>query len=87
MSTTGPGVDDGLEVEVVAEESIQAAAPGADRERSGAIPGESIDRTRLPIRRPPFQGIVNRTLAGSQPTGARSATFSRPRVPRMCCWC
>lgn len=31
------------------------------------MPGESIDRTRLPIRRPPFQGVVNRTLAGSEP--------------------
>ena len=25
------------------------------------------DRTRLPIRRPPFQGVTNRTLEGSQP--------------------
>jgi arylsulfatase A-like enzyme len=25
------------------------------------------DRTRLPIRRPPFQGVSNRTLGGSQP--------------------
>jgi arylsulfatase A-like enzyme len=31
------------------------------------MPGESIDRTRLPIRRPPFQGVINRTLAGSKP--------------------
>jgi arylsulfatase len=29
--------------------------------------GESIDRTRLPIRRPSFGGVVNRTLAGSEP--------------------
>jgi arylsulfatase A-like enzyme len=29
--------------------------------------GESIDRTRLAIRRPPFQGVINRTLAGSEP--------------------
>jgi hypothetical protein len=29
--------------------------------------GEPIDRTRLPIRRPPFQGVINRTLAGSRP--------------------
>ena len=26
-----------------------------------------VDRSHLPIRRPPFGGIVNRTLAGSQP--------------------
>jgi arylsulfatase A-like enzyme len=26
-----------------------------------------IDRSHLPIRRPPFAGVVNRTLAGSQP--------------------
>ena len=25
------------------------------------------DRTRLPIRRPPFGGVSNRTLAGSEP--------------------
>ena len=25
------------------------------------------DRTRLPIRRPPFQGVANKTLAGSEP--------------------
>ena len=28
---------------------------------------EPIDRARLPIRRPPFQGTINRTLAGSEP--------------------
>jgi hypothetical protein len=34
---------------------------------------ESIDRTRLPIRRPPFQGVVNRTPASSEPDwGMRS---------------
>ena len=27
----------------------------------------TIDRTRLPIRRPPFQGIMKKTLDGSQP--------------------
>jgi arylsulfatase len=25
------------------------------------------DRTRLPIRRAPFQGVANRTLGGSEP--------------------
>ena len=28
---------------------------------------QTIDRTELPIRRPPFQGVVKRTLDGSQP--------------------
>ena len=28
---------------------------------------QTIDRTRLPIRRPPFQGVVKRTLDGSEP--------------------
>ena len=28
---------------------------------------QTIDRSRLPIRRPPFQGVVKRTLDGSQP--------------------
>ena len=46
-----------------------------------------IDRTRLPIRRPPFQGAINRTLAGSQPDWGQIGTFSRPRVPPTCCWC
>jgi hypothetical protein len=63
----------------VTEESIQAAAPGADRKRSGVIPGESIDRTRLPIRRPPFQGIVNRTLAGSQPDWGQIGHIQPPQ--------
>ena len=79
VSATGPGVDDGLEVEVVAEERIQAAAPGADRERNGALPGESIDRTWLPIRRPPFQGVINRTLAGSQPDWGQIGHIQPPQ--------
>jgi hypothetical protein len=28
---------------------------------------EAIDRTTLPIRRPPFTGVANQTLDGSQP--------------------
>ncbi len=28
---------------------------------------ETIDRTRLPIRRPPFAGVANQTLGGSEP--------------------
>ena len=36
------------------------------------------DRSKLPIRRAPFRGVANRTLDGSQPDWARSAT-SMPR--------
>jgi arylsulfatase A-like enzyme len=43
------------------------------------MPGESIDRTRLPIRRPPFQGIVNRTLAGSQPDWGQIGHIQPPQ--------
>jgi hypothetical protein len=32
-----------------------------------AMPEEPMDRTRLPIRRPTFQGVVNWTVAGSKP--------------------
>ena len=28
---------------------------------------QTIDRSKLPIRRPPFQGVVKRTLDGSEP--------------------
>jgi len=31
------------------------------------VSDQAIDRSKLPIRRPPFQGVVNRTLDGSQP--------------------
>ena len=31
------------------------------------MPEEPMDRTRLPIRRPTFQGVVNWTVAGSKP--------------------
>ena len=31
------------------------------------MPDQKIDRTKLPIRRPPFAGKVNRTLDGSEP--------------------
>jgi hypothetical protein len=31
------------------------------------VSDQRIDRTELPIRRPPFQGVVLRTLDGSQP--------------------
>ena len=28
---------------------------------------QAIDRTKLPIRRPPFTGVANETLGGSEP--------------------
>ena len=31
------------------------------------MPDDAIDRSSLPIRRPPFSGVANRTLEGSQP--------------------
>jgi arylsulfatase len=42
------------------------------------VAGEPIDRTRLPIRRPPFQGTVNRTLAGSEPDWGQIGHISPP---------
>jgi arylsulfatase len=42
------------------------------------MPREPIDRTRLPIRRPSFQGIVNRTLAGSEPDWAQIGHIEPP---------
>jgi len=34
------------------------------------VSNEAIDRSKLPIRRPPFQVKVNRTLDGSEPDKA-----------------
>jgi hypothetical protein len=42
------------------------------------MPREPIDRTRLPIRRPSFQGVVNRTLAGSEPDWAQIGHIEPP---------
>ena len=39
---------------------------------------QAIDRSKLPIRRPPFQGVVNRTLDGSQPDWNFVAPISAP---------
>ena len=39
---------------------------------------EAIDRSKLPIRRPPFQGKANRTLDGSQPDWDYVAPTSPP---------
>jgi hypothetical protein len=34
------------------------------------VSDETIDRTKLPIRRPPFSGVAEQTLGGSQPGSA-----------------
>ena len=39
---------------------------------------ERIDRTKLPIRRQPFQGVVNRTLDGSRPDWNQIAHVEPP---------
>jgi arylsulfatase A-like enzyme len=39
---------------------------------------QTIDRTELPIRCPPFQGVVKRTLDGSQPDWNYVAPLSPP---------
>ena len=38
----------------------------------------TIDRTRLPIRRPPFEGVVKRTLDGSEPDWNHVAPIPAP---------
>ena len=43
---------------------------------------QTIDRTKLPIRRPPFGGVANRTLEGSEPDWAQRATPSPRRGHR-----
>ena len=39
---------------------------------------QTIDRTELPIRRPPFRGVVKRTLDGSQPDWNYVAPLTPP---------
>ena len=46
------------------------------------------DRTNLPIRRLPFQGVSNKTLHGSKPDWNLIGHPERlRRGPRMSCWC
>ena len=45
------------------------------------------DRTKLPIRRPPFGGVANRTLDGSEPDWNLIGHPTRRRERRTCCWC
>jgi arylsulfatase A-like enzyme len=42
------------------------------------VSDQTIDRTKLPIRRPPFKGVVARTLDGSQPDWDSVAPLSAP---------
>ncbi len=45
---------------------------------------DQIDRTVLPIRRPPFQGVLNRTLDGSEPDWNFVAPIPAPdRAPNV----
>jgi arylsulfatase A-like enzyme len=43
------------------------------------VTDQAIDRSKLPIRRPPFQGVVNRTLDGSQPDWNFVAPIPAPK--------
>src|SRR5215212_8220276 len=45
---------------------------------NGTVSDHAIDRSRLPIRRPPFQGVVRRTLDGSQPDWNSVAPIAAP---------
>jgi arylsulfatase A-like enzyme len=42
------------------------------------VSDHTIDRTKLPIRRPPFQGVVKRTLDGSEPDWDYVAPLAPP---------
>ena len=47
---------------------------------------EELDRTELPIRRPPFSGVANQTLGGSQPDwGLIGHVEAARRARRTCC--
>ena len=39
---------------------------------------QTIDRTKLPIRRPPFGGVANKTLDGSEPDWAQMGHIEPP---------
>jgi hypothetical protein len=45
---------------------------------------QTIGRTELPIRRPPFQEIAERTLDGSQPEKAHRDAGPASRYGRTC---
>jgi hypothetical protein len=39
---------------------------------------QAIDRTELPIRRPPFRGVAQRTLDGPEPDWGYAAPLTPP---------
>jgi hypothetical protein len=43
------------------------------------VSDETIDRTTLPIRRPPFQGVLDQTLDGSQPDWGQIGHAEAPK--------
>jgi hypothetical protein len=49
------------------------------------VSDQAIDRTELPIRRPPFQGVVKRTLEDLVPDWNYVAPLSPRRVRRTSC--
>ena len=62
MTPLGPGAAR-LEPEILERSRCQVAGFANE----GDDPVTDVDRSKLPIRRPPFAGVANRTLDGSQP--------------------
>ncbi|MCZ7537736.1 MAG: arylsulfatase, partial [Acidimicrobiia bacterium] len=52
--------------------------PKPDRWKGREDVSDAIDRTTLPIRRPSFGGVVNRTLEGSQPDWGQISSIEAP---------
>ena len=48
------------------------------RAKGGVMSESTIDRTVLPIRRPPFAGVTKRTLEGSEPDWNQAAQVTPP---------
>ena len=48
------------------------------------MPDAGIDRSRLPIRRPPFAGATKRTLADSMPDWSQASHVQPPRARPTC---
>ena len=43
---------------------------------------DTIDRTQLPVRRPPFTGVANQTLGGSEPDWEQIGHVKPPEALR-----
>jgi hypothetical protein len=52
--------------QLVALDEGAGPGPNVQLKVSVTVSDETIDRTKLPIRRPPFNGVANQTLGGSQ---------------------